>query len=242
MKLVVIYEKPILGNKRLYPRDIRNYIGAITKEDEPLNKIAMWHKNMQPPLIYSMPNRKSFAIYSFLPKNKIEKDLEAIKKCILKNKEIHIKGINLKVKEVFIADYEYTEFQNGYFERNLMTPMIIASSNQEYRRARMLSQNNEINHSELEKMMTDTIKESIRFQHKDWFNQDDVEIEDLMLIYKDVKYMAFEYKKDQWYPAVRATIISNKMLPHFLGYKSGLGFGELASMKIMDNRKKYAKS
>jgi hypothetical protein len=238
MKLIAIYKEPITGNGRLLPRDIRNYLGAITHDDEELNKIVMWHERKQPSIIYTMPNRKSFAILSFLPETEAKKYFIKIKNAIERNPNISIGGVCVQVGEVFTTDYEYTNFSNGFFEREFRTPFILGVSKQDYAIARELSKDEKIDMPRLEKMMSDTIKESILFQQRDWFGEEIFNTDDLMLIYKDIKYLSVEYKKGEWYPAVRATVISNKLLPHFLGYKIGLGYGELATQKEMQRRGK----
>lgn len=238
MKLVVIFKDAITGNKRLLPRDIRNYLGAITQDNEELHRLVMWHEHKQPPFIYSMPNRKSFGIFSFLKEDEIANHFKSLKKAIESNPILKLAGLDLEVKEVFTTSYEYTRFQEGFFERKFITPMILGSSKREYARARQLSEGNNIDKAELNSFITDTINESIRFQNRDWFEVEDFEVEDLMLMYKDVKYTVVKYNETQWYPAVMATVISNKMLPQFLGYKCGMGYGELASLKNMQRRGK----
>lgn len=237
MKLVVLYKEPLKGDERLLPRDIRNYIASITKDDDAVHSVVMSHERKQPTLLYSMPNRKSFAIYSFRKDDEVKELFKKIKAKIEENPIISINGASAVVKEVFTTKWYYTNFKNGLFERRLRTPMVIGASVGEYARARQLSADGEVDMQELQKFVTDTIKESIRFQHRDWFDEE-YEADDLMIVYKDLEYTPIRYKEGQYFPAVRGTIICNKELPMFIGYKSGLGFGELSTIKEMNRRKK----
>ena len=75
---------------------------------------------------------------------------------------------------------------------------------------------------------------------RDWFDEEDEMqeiMEDTIILFKDLEYTPIKYKNNEYYPAIRGTIISNKYLPLFIGYKSGLGFGELSTLKEMDRRK-----
>jgi len=79
MKLVAIYEHPLKGKERFFPRDIRNYIASIMKDDKEIHSAIMGHERKQPTFIFSMPNRKSFGIFSFLKGKKIKEMMNLIK-------------------------------------------------------------------------------------------------------------------------------------------------------------------
>jgi hypothetical protein len=53
VKLIVLYKKGLIGKQRLFPRDIRNYIGSISSEAD--KEYTMWHKRKVPHLVYMMP-------------------------------------------------------------------------------------------------------------------------------------------------------------------------------------------
>lgn len=239
MKLIMIFDESYNSNKRLLPRDIRNYLGSITKENKDLNQIVMWHERKQPTFIYSMPNPKSAAVYSFKNDDMTIFAMEALKQLIEKNPQLYINDQVLNIKEVFISNYDYSPMKSGLYERRLRTPLVIACGDYEYARARNLSSGDKLDTKELENMTREIIIESVRFQTRDWFDTE-IDISNALIKFKDLEYTPIKYKEDtkEYYAAVRGTIISNIELPQFLGYKCGLGYGELSTLKEMDRRRK----
>lgn len=224
MKLVVIYdEKP---EHKLLPRDIRNIMGSLTKDEPEVNKLVMWHERKQPPLIYTLPTYSSFAIISYLETDEVKNALEFIKNKLKKDGALKLSNSSVKIKNAYIADYHYTRFSEGFYERKLKSPMVLGASAGEYARARELSKDG-VDIEKLKSFAVDTIKESIRFQNRDWFNKEDFEVDDIMIMFKDIRYTVVKYKDNENYPAVFGTIISNRNLPDFIGYKCGMGYGEL---------------
>jgi len=241
MKLVGIYKNPIKGDKRLFPRDIRNYIASISKEDETLHKMIMGHESKQPTFIFSMPNRKSFAIYTFKKDTHTIGAMNRLKALISKNPNINIKDVSLTVKEAFTSAFDFTRFEYGFEERRLRTPLIIAATEFEYAMCAKHTKE-DFDQVWLEKYVADKIKEIIVLTCKDWYGQEEADkvevmLEEAIILFKDLEYCPIKYKENLYYPAVRGTIISNVHLPMFIGYKSGLGYGELSSLKEMDRRK-----
>jgi len=227
MKLIVLYEKPLVGKQRLFPRDIRNYIGKISSEED--KEYTMWHKREIPHIIYTMPNRKGFAIISYKDDDFTKKLFERIKKTIIANQNINFANGNIqtKVKEAYIINYGYTKQTPQYEERLLKTPMIM----RQFARAKNITRGvDKINMQDLERLVTDEIKESIEYMNRKWFNIE-VDLSDLMLVYKKLEYVVIKYKDNQYFPAVKGTIIANKKLPDFIGYNIGLGYGELERVK-----------
>jgi len=241
VKLIVVYEEPLKGKERLFPRDIRNYIASITKGDEVHNEI-MGHHRKQPTFIFSMPNRKSFCIYTFKSDENTHKMMKSIVKRVMENREIKLAGVNLMVKKAYTSPYEFSLLRSGLFERRLRSPMIIASQEFEYAICRKFS-NGGVDKKALERFTREKIKETVVLMARDWFGEERAEVvseimEDTMIMFKELEYTPIKYKENEYYPAVRGTIICDVELPHFIGYKSGLGYGELSTLKEMDRRKK----
>ena len=242
MKLIVTYEKPLEGKQRLFPRDIRNYLNSIVDESEKdLKDMVAWHERKTAPFIYSMPNRKSFAVMTYKSDKKTKDAFKRLVELINENNQISFKtnNINTKVKEAYIAKFDYTKFQTGFYERELRTPMVIATSKQDYAKSRELSKDGKIDNDKLQELVVDAIKQSIIASNRDWFRED-VEgmLDDIMILCKDLKYFPMKYKDNEWYPAIQGTIVSNVYLPEFVGYKIGLGYGELMRNKEMQKRGK----
>lgn len=228
MKLIVLYEKELTKNQRVFPRDIRNYIGSISSDED--KEYTMWHKREIPHLIYMMPNRKGFAIVSYKDDDFTKGLFQRILSSVQQNPNISFKNgnINTKVKEAFIINYGYKEMRPQYEERRLKTPMLM----RQFQRAKSITRDvKNIDIRELERLVTDEIKESIIYMNREWIGKD-VDLDDLMLVYKDLKYIVVKYKDDQYFPAVYGTIIANKKLPDFVGYNVGMGYGELEQKKV----------
>jgi len=234
MKLIVLYDNELKGKQRIFPRDIRNYIGSISNEED--KEYTMWHKREIPHLIYMMPNRKGFAIVSYKDDEFTKQLFERILETIKKNPTINFQKGNIKtnIKEAYIINYNYVQMKDQFEERRLKTPMLM----RQFERAKSITRDvKEIDQRALEKLVIDEIKESIIYMNKSWFDKD-INLDDLMLVFKDLKYIVVKYKDDQYFPAVYGTIISNKKLPDFIGYNIGLGYGELEQKKVTQRRGK----
>jgi len=231
MKLIVTYKNALVDNQRLFPRDIRNYIGSISSETD--KEFTMWHKNEAPIIIYSQPNRNGFALISYKRDEETKQLFQRILKSILDNKKISFQkeNINTEVKEAFIIEYDYTNFKNEMCERTLRTPMLMT----QYARARQLS-SGELNGEKLEKLVIDTIRESIAYTCRSWFGKELDILDELIIMCKDLKYFPMKYKDGQYYPAVLGTFVANKKLPDYIGYKIGMGYGELMRPKEAKRR------
>jgi len=233
LKLLALYQNPLVGDKKILPRDIRNYVASIMKDYEDVHSEIMGHKSKQPTFIFSLPNKKSFAIYTFKKDKKTEMMLTLIARVINENPKINIRGTKATVRDAFTRQRDYTNFEEGLFERRLRTPMVIAVSKMEYAQCREISKDNKIDMPKLKKFVEKQIKDSIAFTARDWFGEEaKAEVEDIMdetiILFKDLRYLPIKFKEGKWLTAVTGTIISSVNLPQFIGYASGLGYGELS--------------
>lgn len=234
MKLIILYKNPLIGKQRLFPRDIRNYIGSISNEAD--KEFTMWHKRELPPLIYTMPNRKGFAIISYKNDDATKELFERIKNNVLENKNIRFNknNIDTEVKEAYIINYSFNKMTPQYEERVIKTPMLM----RQFARAKSITRGvDKVDIRELENLVKDEIKESITYMCKGWLDED-IELDDLMLVFKNLEYKVIKYNDTQYFPAVSGTIISNRKLPDFIGYNVGLGYGELERAKNTQQRVK----
>jgi len=232
MKLIVLYENELQEGQRLFPRDIRNYIGSISSDAD--KEYTMWHKREIPHILYLMPNKKGFAIVSYKDDEFTRELFERILASIKQNPNISFKkgNIKTKVKRAYTIDYGYAKPTPQYEERRLKTPMLM----RQFQRAKSITKDvKNVDIRELERLVTDEIKESITYMSREWLGTE-IDLSDLMLVYKDLKYAVVKYNEDQYFPAVYGTVIANKKLPDFIGYNVGLGYGELEQKKVTRRR------
>jgi len=242
MKIVAIYKKPLKGDDRLFPRDIRNYVASICRNDADVHEELMAHKRVQPTFIFAMPNRKSFAIYSFKRDQKTKDMMVTIRKRIEENSNIRVNGVSADVGKARLqwGDH-FSSFREGVTERRLRSPLIIASQEFEYAICRKLSVDGKVDYQKLEEFAIEKIKETVWLMARDWYGEDEAEaIRDILdsanISFKEIEYTPIKYKENEYYPAVRGIILSDIELPQFIGYKAGLGYGELDTLKEMERR------
>jgi len=220
MKLVVQTDKII---KELKPRDIRNFIGSIV--DETFKDEVLWHKKMPPELIYVKPFKYGFEIVSW--KNRMDLLHHIHEKLI--DKHINIKGIKANIKKSFFKEEGLTIPQKGLYFYKSRTPIILSTNPVEYK---IVYACNTKNQDDLIKYIKKRIKYSIIYNAKYYFNLN-LNLDDLNLIIEKQDIRLVEYKTGiKNFQAVFIKMASNYSLPRFVGYKIGLGWGELIMQKM----------
>ena len=224
MKLIVKTDKEI---NSLKPRDIRNFIGKIA--DESYKDDIFWHKHLPPKLIYVKPFRLGFEIVNYDNSlnllNHIAKRLEKFK-----NRVINLKGIETKIKKVWFKPEEFIIPQKGLYFYKTRTPVRLSNNPVEYKI--VYACNNKSDRRDLIRYITHRIKSDIEYKAKHYFNID-LDLSDLNLIIQDENVRLVEYKKGlKDFQAVYMTFASNYSLPRFVGYGTGLGWGELIMQKM----------
>jgi len=226
MKLIVKTDKEI---KLLRPRDIRNFIGAISDKD--YKEDVFWHKNLPPKLTYVKPFKLGFEIVNYDNSinviNHIAEKLEELKE---KKELIYLKGIETKIKKVWFKAEEFIIPQKGLYFYKTRTPVRLSDNPTEYKI--VYACNNKSDRSDLIKYITRRIKNDIEYKAKYYFNID-LDLSDLNLIIQDEEVKMVEYKKGlKDFQAVYMSFASNYSLPRFVGYGTGLGWGELIMQKM----------
>ena len=223
MKLVMALENPI---EWLSPRDVRNFLASVNKRDE-YNEKILWHKHIPPVLIFRKPTKDHVEVINYT--NDIEM-MEYFKK-IVAGKEIYngqgksvIKHASLKTE-----NFEIPKPLAPYFAvYKTRTPIIIASNNEEIEKIRKIEGDTKA----LRDFLKDFILDSIYHQIKHYLG---IELpqkykKQILIDVADINYFYVPYPKEDvsiHFPAVKCRVISNYLLPRFLGYRIGYGFGEL---------------
>ena len=80
---------------------------------------------------------------------------------------------------------------------------------------------------DLTRYIAHRIKSDAEYQIKNWFGLD-LKINDFSIIsISNLKQLFLDYKDGVKVPAVTMDFVSNFRLPRFVGYKIGLGWGEI---------------
>ena len=208
-------------------RDIRNFIGSIANEKD--KDFVMYHGNGLSPVIYSKPYRNIFEI-TFAKSN--EKSINVIGDLANKLNSGNFVCYGEKINKVDVSYDNYLSFADKkemvfYKSR---TPFVLGVNNTEYKILFNVSQKSD--KTDFMKYLKRRIIDSVIFQAKEYLNNelpldllDKIEIyfqnQNNQFVFKNIKY------KDKILPVMYLSFISNHRLPEFLGYKMGLGFGQI---------------
>lgn len=222
MKIVVRLENPF----ELTSRDVRDFVASVNKKQEYNSKI-LWHQHIPPEIIFTKPTQNGvFELVNY--RNDIEM-MEYLKR-VIRNSEIYtqagkstIKYANLKTENFIMP-----KISPALAVYNTRTPIIIGSNDTDKERIRKISDDiGKIRH-----IAKSVIKDSIFYQIKHYLGidvpvkqQEDVVVDVADINFFFVPYPKKEVKLDM--PAVKCKVISNVILPRFVGYRIGYGFGEL---------------
>jgi len=227
MKLKFFTDKSF-DNKKVKPRDIRNIMMSALKDEATASKISNKKKkeHTQSTFVYPKPRPRSFEIVSYT------NDLDALAELEL---ALVGKTINLAGKDVLITDAKWENEQYESLKQELSmyktrTPIVITSNPVEHKLVYNLSRKDD---DSLEKYIIQKIKEMIQIQVKEFFNKE-ISLDDLMIKITEFNKVTVDVAKGRYEQAVYMSFMSNYRLPRFLGFKNGLGFGE-----ILDSATRY---
>ena len=223
MKLTMKLETPI---EWLSPRDVRDFLASVNKRDQYIEKI-LWHKHIPPELIYRRPTKDYLEIINYT--NDIEM-MEYFKNIVV-GKEIYNSQGKSKIKHVSLKteNFEIPKPLAPYFAvYRTRTPIIIASNGDEIEKIRKIEDDNKAIKAFLKEFIVDSILHQARHYlgveiPEDYRKQILIDVIDIKYFY--VPYPKREVKLN--FPSVRCKVISNFLLPRFVGYRIGYGFGEL---------------
>ncbi len=212
--------------KNVKPRDIRNLLGSIV--DNEFKDEVMWHKRKPPKIIYAKPYKKGFEIINYINDYRlmhhILKKLESIKN------NIFLGGKKIKIEDIELKSEDFTIPQPGLYFYQTRTPIILSTNPVEYK---IVYATNTQNKKDLIKYIQHRIIHSTKLFAKEYFNIDLDYLDDLNLIIQENDIRLVDYKEGlKKYQAVYLKLASNYSLPRFVGYKIGLGWGELKEKNI----------
>ena len=212
----------------LTPRDIRNFLASVNKRDDYMEKI-LWHRHIPPVLIYTWQTRKGVVdVVNYT--NDVEM-MNYLKNAVYK-REIKTKTRVVKVESAVLRNENFImpRIATAFAVYKTRTPMIIASNDEELKEIRKIESDEE----KLRGFLKDFITQSIFHLIKHYLGVDvpHSQREKLKIDVSDIKYFYVPYPKEEvklHFPSVKCRIISNCLLPRFVGYRIGYGFGELVA-------------
>lgn len=223
-KMIIHIER---GNDaRFFPRDVRNYIGAIV--DEQYKDLFMHHERTTSPIVYSKPEKNTIVIYSFLESN--ADALRHAAQKVVSHPVINLNGSTSTVTSVEIKEARYSSFAKGMYEYETRSPIIVGTlKSHKMDFSKMYQEGDTLG---LVEFTRNAIIEAIEVNTRHWFGEGVDLGESLMIIPKSgFKTHRLRYNEAQAFPAVTMRFVSNIQLPTFIGYKIGLGYGELIHIK-----------
>jgi hypothetical protein len=239
MKLVFILDKPFIQNS-VMPRDIRNLVGSLVKDEVLKNKLMNKDKegNEQSVFIYPKPRPKTFEVLSYLSDIKA---LVAVENALV-GESITINGNKVKIESCM---WKEEEFVMPIKELNLYTtrtPIVVSINSVEHKMAHFVQ--NSKDDTKVAELLRKRILGLTKLQMKQHFKHD-VSFDDL-----EIKIMNWNMRTvtpnrkerpDIYHQALYVDFVSNYTLPRFLGYQSGLGYGEILNTNFGNSKFKKGK-
>lgn len=203
----------------LTPRHVRDYVGAIV--DQEYKDVCMWHKHSVPELIYPKLYKDGFEIVSVKNGSVLEHiagKIEASKKFYGRN-----------IEKVWFKEEKFGFPQRRLTAYQTRTPIVIGSNKVEYGIAVACAKNGRP--ADLKRYIGRRIKSDVEHYVKAYFGVN-ISIPDLSLNITELKQLFLNYKEGVRLPMAAMSFTSNYSLPRFVGYKIGLGWGEIIERSI----------
>lgn len=229
MKAVFMFEGNVKQDS-ISPRDIRNFIMSKLNDVDKnvMDNLANKNKagNEQSLFIYPKPRSNSFEVLNYSNDFKSMALLETVimgadgKGC-----KANLGGNEIKINKILWKEEEYQLPTKELSIYKTRTPIIISVNNIEHKMAYSFA-----NNGKLDELLKKRIVDITKMQCKQFFNLD-VELDDFEIKVMNINKITVSpdriNRKDVYYQAVYCEFISNYKLPRFLGYQTGLGYGEI---------------
>ena len=224
----IIVEFKNKSNEELSSRDIRNLVGAIV--DEEYKDIFMWHKHKFPPFLYQKPRKNSFALYTYKDEE-LKKEIEHVVGKLATLGSFTISGKTFAIDSVRVRDGFSITLNGGFYKYITRTPVIVGIRLDDRLKEALQSDDADL-HNEY---MSDAIGDCLRQQILDWHDVE-VDLSELEITVTKPNLYKYEYVESdgrkKYFTAFRGEFLSNMMLPEFIGYKIGLGYGCIKHIKF----------
>lgn len=227
MKAVIVFDTK-QQMKGVSARDIRNFVMTSLEDQDAINYLGNKttpEERGQSEVFYPLPNSKGFEVVNYTNNFKFMSHLEN-----LKGKSFDAGGSSAIISNVYYKEEDYIIPTQELCMYKTRTPIVISINPTEHKMSYMAQESNTMS-----QYMAKKIKDVAKHQMKQYFKYD-LDIDNLDIKITEIKNITINPHKskgdDRYYQAVYATFISNYKLPRFVGYQSGLGFGEIKQIKF----------
>ncbi len=212
MKIVVRTKDDINSFK---PRDVRNYIASICSKSK---DIILSHKHTAPQLIYAKPYRYGFDIIDYRNRTDLMDEIETTIK-----KHTQFYGTEITAAKIKNSQYIIPAKQTMRINYYTRTPVIMTVNSKEFNYIRAITSRG--SKEDMEHAFSTRLNNDIMYQIKQYFGID-YQVNVKISLTK-IRTALIKYKQDEYFIAAITRFTSNYMLPDFIGYKTGLGWGQI---------------
>jgi len=210
------------GEGLLTQRDIRALVLKFIPENNEYYRLLNWHERSVPRIVYAKPGNSYTLIYSTIPDvaeyvaNKIHKTLVYVN-----GKKVAIKGARVK-KVKFVVE----ELNDSVYMYKTRTNIITAVNDTEWKINTAVKHRGGIENLEND-VLANILKRTITHIYDEWFGFEP-DVENLRVrIVSGKHFLDHTYKEGEKFPSWGGYFFCNYALPPFVGYKIGLGMGEV---------------
>lgn len=224
MKAILLFNKKV-DTKKLYPRDVRNFVMSHTSSQDSAdylgNKTKKGHEQSE--VVFAMPHSNGFEIINYT--NNVH-HMMALENDIV-GKAMHIGNELVEIDRILWKEEQYQMPQRELCLYKTRTPIVLSINSTEHKIMHNLQKNKTV-----DVYLRGKIIDLTTLQMKQFFDyfpeMDDLEIK--ILECDHVTVSPHKHKgENSYFQAVYVTFISNYRLPRFIGYQTGLGYGEIVA-------------
>lgn len=227
MKAILLFNKKV-DSKFLYPRDIRNFIMKSLDDQDAADYLGNKQKtgHSQSETVYVKPHSNGFEVVNYVNNfghmEKLESDI--VGKSIKVGKEdVLIRDILWKEEEYIVPTRELTLYKTR-------TPIILSVNPIEHKIVYNRQKNGTIG-----EYLKQKIEKITTLQMEQFFGYTP-SFDGLEIKMTNVDYITINPHKskgeERYSQAIFASFVSSHRLPRFIGYQTGLGFGEIVPENI----------
>lgn len=216
-KIVLYFQNEINGT---HGRALRGAMATLAS-DKHITQI-LHHQHGVSPIIYTKSVKNVMELYLTHDDGLLENEVLNI----ILHPKFNLNGIKLIKSTIHLLqkDIFETNKTNSLIKYSLRTPVIYAAVSKDIKYVDKLRFNDP---TKLESFAVEKIRESINQRLRE-LGKPTHDLSDMKITFEDIKLFACKFKQNELYPAFFSRYLySNYQLPLFLGYKIGVGYGQV---------------